>query len=103
LAATVAAVLLIACANIANLLLTKAAARRREFAVRLAMGASRWRLARQLLAESVSMSLAGGAMGMTIAFAVATAFEAAPPPPGALPVAVDFAIDGRVLAFTLAL
>jgi macrolide transport system ATP-binding/permease protein len=102
LAATVAAVLLIACANIANLLLTKAASRRLEFAVRLSMGATRARLVRQLLAESVLMSLAGGGIGMALAWALAAAFRAAPPPPGALPLVVDFAIDARVLAFTLA-
>ena len=103
LAGTVAIVLLIACANIANLLLTKAASRRLELAVRLAMGASRARLVRQLLAESLLMALAGGALAVALAMAVAAALRAVPPPPGALPVAVSFSIDARVLAFTLAL
>ena len=103
LAGTVAIVLVIACANVANLLLTKAAARRLEIAVRLAMGATRARLVRQLLTESLLMALAGGALGVGLAMALAAGFRAAPPPAGALPIAVDFAIDLRVLAFTFAL
>src|SRR5688572_14257891 len=103
LGATVAVVLLIACANIANLLLTKAAARQLEFAVRLAMGASRSRIVRQLLVESVMLSVSGGTLGVAFAWALAAAFRAAPPPSGALPLEVAFAIDARVLLFTLAL
>jgi macrolide transport system ATP-binding/permease protein len=98
-----AAVLLIACANIANLLLARAAARRRELAVRLAVGASRTRIVRQLLTESVLLSLIGGAIGLGVAWVMIQSFQAAPPPPGALPIALEFSIDRRVLLVSLAL
>jgi predicted permease len=99
----VGAVLLIACANVANLLLSRGAARQREIAIRLAIGAGRGRMIRQMLTESLLLALMGGAAGVLLAWALVRAWAMSPPPPGALPVALDFTIDLRVLLFALGL
>ena len=91
-------VLLIACGNVANLLLARASARRQEIAVRLSVGASRSRLIRQLLTESLLLSLAGGVAGLLIAhWARALLWALRPPFMQANFIDLDF--DGRVLAF----
>jgi putative ABC transport system permease protein len=99
--AAVGCVLLIACANIANLLLARASARQQELAVRTAMGADRSRLLRQLLVESVALSLAGGGAGLVLAVSAVRAINAWLPPT-LLPVPV-VPIDAAVLSFALAL
>jgi putative ABC transport system permease protein len=96
----VALVLLIACANVANLLLARAATRRKEFAVRAALGASRFRLARQMLVESLVLSIAGGVLGLvlaswTISLLSRVAHET-------VPRMNSLAIDGKILTFNLA-
>jgi predicted permease len=99
--AIVAVVLLIACVNVANLFLTRSMARTSEIAMRLAIGASRWRVVRQLLAEAILVALGGGLVGFAAAgwvtFYVATLLRQSQHP-----IVIDAQPDARVLAFTLA-
>jgi predicted permease len=95
---SVALVLLIACANVANLLLTRAAGREKEVAVRMALGAGWQRLARQLLTESVLLGILGGAVGLLVA--QASLYVVRTMNPGNIPRLEDIGINGVVLAFT---
>jgi predicted permease len=95
---SVALVLLIACANVANLLLTRAAAREKEVAIRTALGAGWQRLARQLFTESVLLGLLGGAAGLLVA--QTSLYVVRTMNPGNIPRLEDISINGAVLAFT---
>ncbi|HRQ78501.1 MAG TPA: ABC transporter permease [Gemmatimonadaceae bacterium] len=99
LAAVVGLTLLIACGNIANLMLARASARRHEFAVRSALGASRWRVAQDLLAENLLLSLAGAALGLLVAL-WASQLIVSQISTSTFHVALDLGLDARMLLFT---
>jgi putative ABC transport system permease protein len=98
--ASVAFVLLIACANVANLLLARAAARAKEMAVRVALGANGWRVIRQMLTESILVSVIGAALGIVFAYAFLGWIRGSIL--GGIPFWMKFTIDGPVLLFTVA-
>jgi putative ABC transport system permease protein len=95
-------VLLIACANVANLLLSRAAHRSREVAVRMALGASRWRVVRQLLIESIVLGFMGGTIGILLALGGVRLFDAAVADSGK-PYWIEFTIDWVVLGYVAAI
>src|SRR5262245_48839246 len=99
--AAVAFLLLVACANVANLVLAQVTARQREFTVRAALGASRWRLARQFVTENLVLALLAGALGVLISFWGVEALLSLNQ--GKLPRADEIGVDARALIFTFAL
>lgn len=98
----VAFVLLIACANVANLLLARSAQRSREIAVRISIGATRWRVVRQLLMESLVLAVIAGGLGLLLSMLGIRLFDAATQDVGK-PYWIQFTMDGRVIAFLSAI
>jgi predicted permease len=96
-------VLLLACANVANLLLMRSIARRREMAIRLSIGASRWRLVRQLLAESLILAVCGGGIAMLLTLWTARTLSDFLPPAGEIPLSMRVTADHTVLIVTFIL
>jgi predicted permease len=96
-------VLLLACANVANLLLVRSVARRREMAIRLSIGATRWRLVRQLLAESLILAVCGGGVAMLFTLWTAGTLRDFLPPAGEIPLAMKVTADHTVLIVTFVL
>src|SRR6185503_6508165 len=97
--ATIGMVLLIACANVANLMLVRSESRRQEFAVRTALGARRRDIVREVLVESLALSLVGGGLGVALAYAGLTLVVATAPT--TLPRVEDISLDPRVVAFAI--
>jgi predicted permease len=94
-------VLLLACMNVANILLVRATMRQREMAIRAAMGANRWRLIRQMLTESILLALFGGVGGLTLGVWASSAIVSILPA-GRIPIRVDFGFDWRVFTYAMA-